>query len=160
MKFKKKVVRFTGLVFLLFLVFSAVLNAQDDKRAANNIYVELLGNGYFYSLNYERMVLNSLACRVGVMYNLSNDNTNGGTVIPIMVNFLPFNGKHHLEIGGGVTRFSGRLNWDEGAAYLPTAAIGYRYQPPEGGFLFKLTFTPILGAVRPILGGIGFGYSF
>ena len=55
---------------------------------------------------------------------------------------------NHFELNGGV--FIGK---DNGMFYLPILDLGYRYQKPDGGFLFKakVGFFSI---------GLGLGYAF
>jgi len=42
-----------------------------------------------------------------------------------------------------------------------TATIGYRYQQNDGGFLFRIGFTPLFGSggFQP-WGGLSLGFSF
>jgi hypothetical protein len=41
-------------------------------------------------------------------------------------------------------------------------SLGYRYQPAQGGFLFRAAVTPIFGKgfFVPYYAGISFGYKF
>ncbi len=61
-------------------------------------------------------------------------------------------GNNHLELNGGV--FIGRnSDFVDELFYMPIADIGYRYQKPEGGIIFK-TGVGFLG-IR-----FGLGYAF
>ena len=55
---------------------------------------------------------------------------------------------NHFELNGGV--FIGK---DNGMFYLPILDLGYRYQKPDGGFLFK-------AKVGIFSIGLGLGYAF
>ena len=48
-----------------------------------------------------------------------------------------------------------------GTAVGGTATIGYRYQPSNGGFLFRIGFTPFFAEDGfAASGGISLGFSF
>ncbi|MDX1671436.1 MAG: hypothetical protein R3211_03785 [Balneolaceae bacterium] len=101
--------------------------------------------------------------------NGTTENEGTFITIPVMVNHLSGTGNHHLELGGGITiiTFSENdpdedlLDLSSGSAVAATATVGYRYQKPEGGFLFKIGFTPLTNFdVFLPWGGISLGYAF
>jgi hypothetical protein len=59
-------------------------------------------------------------------------------------------GEHHFEVSGGI--FLGSDS-DDGLFALPLLDLGYRFQKPGGGFIFRGK-AGILGV------GIGLGYAF
>jgi hypothetical protein len=149
--------------------------------APNSIYLEVGGSGIVYSLNYERMLINSLALRVGFGYlplSASSTNNNTGatntiteniTSVPLTLSWFPFSSStsspsSKLEIGAGIvyvdlTRKLGPFVAGNSIGY--TAILGYRYQPADGGFLFRIAVTPfILSNKTEPWGGITFGYGF
>jgi hypothetical protein len=148
--------------------------------APNSIYLELLGSGIIYSLNYERMLINSLALRVGFGYApLSASSTNNAgvtktateniTTAPLTLSWFPFSSStsspsSKLEIGAGIVYvdLTKKLaSFPAGNSIGYTAILGYRYQPADGGFLFRIAFTPfILFNKTEPWGGITFGYGF
>ncbi len=148
--------------------------AQEGKKASNSIYLELLGNGAVYSLNYDRMFSNSVSGRIGIMsvpvdeatLDVDEDDVKVDlTTLPIMINYLK-GGNHKLEIGGGVilvfvSADIKEVGSVEGSGVLGTATLGYRYQPRAGGFNFRIGFTPIFdqGGFSP-WAGLSLGYSF
>lgn len=71
----------------------------------------------------------------------------GGLVAATM---LTGKGKKHFEVNGGV--FIGKDIEQDDIFVLPLVDFGYRYQKPEGGFIFKAKIG-ILGI------GVGFGYA-
>lgn len=148
----------------------------QQNRAKNHLYVEALGNALFYSVNYERALSEKLLGRVGFsFYTIEGEALAGreqfegnGTTIPIMINYLSGSGNGHLELGGGIAVYSTDVDNPSsdfldfnGSTLLFTGTVGYRYQQPGGGFLFKLSFTPLTNfeVVLPWLGA-GIGYSF
>ncbi len=70
-----------------------------------------------------------------------------------------------LEIDSETFEFSDKVIFD---AFIPLR-VGYRYQKPEGGFFFRLGYTPIIilptggregWVFEPRFAGISFGKSF
>lgn len=75
----------------------------------------------------------------------------GGPGISGAVTMLTGKGNKHFEINGGA--FIGKDNELNDIFVLPLIDFGYRYQKPEGGFIFR--------AKAGFLGiGIGLGYAF
>jgi len=155
--------------------------ATAEKASAGNaLYVELGGNGAWYSLNYERYLRDDASVRVGAMYmsveaSAGEASANASWLaVPIMFNYLGLHaGSHALELGAGVDvmHFSaGASSFDatasaEGVVPVPTATIGYRYASRDGGFLFKAGYTPLFFVTtdeKQVFhwGGMSFGYRF
>jgi len=75
----------------------------------------------------------------------------GGPGILGAITMLTGKGNKHFEINGGA--FIGKDIEQDEIFVLPLIDFGYRYQKPEGGFIFK--------AKAGFLGiGIGLGYAF
>ena len=156
------------------------VTAEKSASASNALYVELGGNGAWYSVNYERYLRDDASVRVGAMY-MSVEATAGESsgsaswlAIPVMFNYLGLRaGNHALELGAGVDvmHFSaGASTFDatasaSGVVPVGTATIGYRYAAPDGGFLFKAGYTPLFFVTteeKQVFhwGGMSFGYRF
>lgn len=152
----------------------------EKASAANALYVELGGNGAWYSVNYERYLRDDASVRVGAMY-MSVEASAGESsasaswlAIPVMINYLGLKaGNHALELGAGVDvmHFSaGSSAFDatasaSGVVPVGTATLGYRYAAPDGGFLFKAGYTPLFFVTteeKQVFhwGGMSFGYRF
>lgn len=128
-------------------------SVNEEQRARNSVYLELLGNGGMYSVNFEREILPRLGLRVGAAtwsndgdYIFESTNTRTLTTFPLMLNYSVGRGSNRLEVGGGLLLGqSRRTEWDEetssGIRTL-TGTIGYRYQPERGGFLFRAGLVP------------------
>ena len=124
----------------------------SEGFARNSIFLELLGNGIAYSLNYDHKIFNHLSARIGGMYAPWNDQNSDQNltfvVVPVMANYLLGNGSSRLEVGAGVSYSyaSGNLNriddFTGGSVTAFTSTLGYRLQPTDGGFLFRIGFTP------------------
>ena len=144
--------------------------------ARNAFYVELLGNGLIYSVNYDRRLTDNLAGRVGFAF-VSGEDSDGDrasiVIAPVMGSYLFGEGNSHFEAGLGVLLASasvedvgsGDEDWFdetvEGSTVLGTGVLGYRYQRPDGGFVFRVGLTPVFTTsdFAPWF-GISFGYGF
>ncbi len=163
------------IVFFISFIFLTSIFAQeqkDNRIVRNNIYIEFLGNGFIYSLNYERFFDPQFSLRTGAMLFTANGETDGGqasnvvlALFPIMFNYLINFGSHNLEIGAGpelayVSAKTDLLSEKSGLDIGATLRLGYMYFPPNGGFNFSIAYTPILSEEFTHSFGIGFGYGF
>lgn len=156
---------------------SVTLILSSGFAQSNTIYFELLGNGLAYSLNYDRMVTDKISVRAGYggLTVTTISSTPGVffedvkiTLIPVLVNYLRGEGKHKLEMGGGIVLVSiaSTLNAEDvnfklaADGAIPTGNFGYRYQKSEGGFFFKASLCPFFAETMVTSVGLGFGYSF
>lgn len=141
---------------------SAPADAPADERTANNaLYLELLGAGLFYSVNYDRRI-GDLALRGGLMYfSVSASNGSGDSAsttwlgVPLSVSYVGIgSAKHSFEVGAGITihHFGGSVNTlgvessDSATKVLGHAILGYRYQPVSTGFFLRAGLSPIVGS--------------
>ncbi len=139
------------------------------RPAPNSVFVELLGAGVWYSLNYERRVIDDLGIRVGLSYMAFGASVSSGTTtasagysmfnIPITAEYLGVrSGKHGLEAGGGVTMSfvggsasvssGGTTSTASGSVLNPfgTVFVGYRLHPVgKAGFQFRIGAMGLIG---------------
>jgi hypothetical protein len=176
---------------LVGIINCSTLVAQDKPvgfTAANTIYLELGGNAGQYALMYGKTVFKkeNLQLIGSAGFSLWVDPIEGSTIwnpaLPLEFSALIGRTKHHLELGLGFTPFiesevissfepegivqsKGESNL---SAIIPFR-IGYRYQKPEGGFFFRVGYTPFFKFqgrnesgldFQPIHAGLGFGVSF
>ena len=138
-----KIIIFLG----IFLLFAGPTYPQQHP---NGIYLELLGSGGIYSINYDRLFTPNIGGRIGFSYfSFDADNLLLSTTIylfPVSFNYFIGNGNSKLELGAGMTIITGNYDWlglkGSGSAVFANFNIGYRYQPVDGGFLFRIGFTP------------------
>ena len=160
------------LLFITFFIFSANGFSQNDL-AKNSIYLEFLGKGLFYSLNYERNIFQineligiNLSSGIGVFPGLTSIGKSTDLFIPFEGNVSFSKNHHHAVIGYGTTYWRYKINHIEidnsnlSQQPVPPSLIAttewfahmvfeYRYKKPEGGFLFKIGYTPLFFAPIP-----------
>jgi hypothetical protein len=164
---RRNVMKYFAALFVA-AAFCCPLFAQAPS-APNSVYFELLGNGLMYSLNYDRMFNESIGARAGIGYFSPEDEA--VMTFPIMLNYLYGSGNSKLELGGGVTVISQSENVSfkyktakkdfKGSGVLGTITVGYRYQKPEKGVLFRAGFTPLFGEIGfGVSLGVSVGYGF
>ena len=162
-----KKLRISIILSLLVIVLSCTAFSQSKP---NSFYLELVGSGGLYSINYDRLFTENFGARIGFMYFeadwlfyfLDVDMF----LIPTTLNFLVGTGKHKFELGAGPVFVFGSASFFgsdpvSGSGVAWTGTIGYRYQQNDGGFMWRVGFTPVLfsGEFYPY-GGISFGFSF
>jgi hypothetical protein len=137
------------------------------RRTANNVLsVELAGNAAIYSVNYERFLTDDIAARIG-----SESASASILFVPLMASYMGIgSADHKLELGAGPLFVSASASASgigssaahgSGFGVAGTATVGYHYVPHDGGFDFKIAFTPIFGAGGFLpWGGLGLGYVF
>jgi hypothetical protein len=176
-----RIKRCFSFIFLLACGSPCLAQAGAAPIARNAVFLELLGNGGLYSVNFERILHDTLALRVGfATWNspaLFYEGTPPDrlTTVPVTVSYLLGSGERKLELGGGVT--FGRATRDRSSIHEKsssfsnlTGIIGYRSQPPGRGYLFRAGVTPFYSFDQgddayPDPGftfsvGVSFGYRF
>ena len=112
----------------------------------NSIQVEAFGHGLFYSINYERVILNGERLKTTVQAGLSYYPPKyrfRDFWIPLEMNELLSFNKHHIELGAGYVVIREALRNSEYKAQswiwdgFISGRIGYRYQSQKGRYIFK-----------------------
>lgn len=156
------------------------MHIDTTKRFVTSFYFEAAGNGIAASINVEEKFSNVATLRVGIGgFGRVEVHTKEGSSAthneymwkPVFVfssSYLFFGPEKFLELGLGVTvqppASQGYAPYipDNDEAVLPTMTIGYRYQPIESGFMFRVGFTPFiandLSSITPY-GGISIGHT-
>ena len=170
-------------LILLFSVVQAfsqhVSDANDNKTTGQtSFYAELGGPGILFSANLDKRFTKSnlgWGGRIGLGFvsgYINNqgfyDNPSSVVTIPIQVNYIfgKSNSSHTFEVGGGVTVAGKKIDVmdfydDNRTAFFGTASFMYRRQPANGGFMWRIGFTPLIakGYIQAS-GGVGVGYNF
>ena len=132
------------LCIILFHCFLITAKIKDTVK--NNVYFELGGNGYLYSLNYERTIDENYNIRMGFSIlpkgSLSSEPNRDLIFSPLlMLNYLM---RFNKEINNGLD-FGIGIIYVRAGEISPALSIGYRYCPVDGGTIFQIALTPILG---------------
>lgn len=145
----------SSLLIVLFSFKGGAQNSEPESLSKMNFYLDV-GGGYFTglaSLNFEAKFHSGKNLtwygRIGFGGGGSGDNGTGGLAA---ITMLTGKRSNHFEINGGV--FIANYS-DVPSEYfaLPILDLGYRYQKPSGGIIFR--------AKAGILGiGLGIGYAF
>lgn len=160
---KKTIIAIVLGVFLM--AFSSQKSSAQSNKA---FFVELLGNGLIFSANYDmrfKKETNGWGARLGIGYVGSVDGDGGVVTIPLLINNLLGKDGKYFEVGAGITYLSSSADFigDNNASdIVGTMTFMYRKQPLDGGFMWKIGFTPILadGVFVPYWFGVGLGYSW
>lgn len=153
------------IVITLISISNPVIAQGDNSEAPpdfsrTSFFLEWRGNAYTSSLNIDHLINRQLSVRVGISSIFSSS-----FIAPIMFNYLAGQDTHFLELGiGALVGRTYIFSETEGGGFTPTMTIGYRRQPPNGGFLFRASFTPFIlpseiNFFEP-WGGISLGYTF
>lgn len=141
--------------------FSPLKHSDHLLPRKNAVYAEFLGNGFAYSLNYERQIYNdeklAIGTRIGIAPGFITLFTGFGLPLEANVTFLRKNG-HMAEAGTGFAWFYGKSKYrNEDREIVNTGfynvcdvtlRIGYKYVGPKG-FLFRAGFIPTFAVVSP-----------
>jgi hypothetical protein len=162
----------------VFLTLSMILTGpsfgQEEKEGSNHgVFFEFFGNGVFNSMNYDTRFskkVDGLGGRVGFGYApVGGDHYFS---FPFLVNYLLGKNGNYFEIGAGANNLVANYTLGGGVFDPPKIAewegwsgslsLGYRYQPVEGGFLFRAGITPMFRKDKfmPFWPQVSFGYAF
>lgn len=161
-------------MILLFPFIALKAQEQPATLKRNAVYFELFGQGVLYSLNYEYRITPQVSLRAGfTSWRISLISTRFNfTGFPIMLNFLSGKKSGHFEAGIGCIPATVTYIGDEynpfivlerkgsSTAIMGTATIGYRYQPAEGGIIFRAGLTPFIADEVRLSGGASVGIAF
>lgn len=152
---------------LLALAVSVPASAQTAPSPAPRTayYVELGGNGGYYSLNAERRVGSRGVLRAGVSAVplpaespdgvLLGDGAVFGMTLPLTAGVILGDGPLAAELASGVLLTSVSGSGPSAVHGFLTATAGARWAPGDGPLLLRATFTPILdtrGEIWPMVG--------
>ena len=139
--------------------------AQQYYAKETSLYAEFFGNGGEVSANFEKIIGERIAIRVG--FGVTGITFREGYVTPFGVSWLLGSDRNFLEIGVGGAYVS--IDEDktddtyldvQESQMVGNGLIGYRFIG-HYGFTYRLAFTPAYtkDGFQP-MGGAAFGYSF
>ena len=153
--------RFSVFTFLLFSFFAS---AQTDHKKQKSFFFEVGGSGGLGSLNYERSCRKAekleTTFRAGFSIAPISQNNGFGIVLPLMYNVLLGKSSHKLECGLGLGM---TITTQRAFFILAPAAIGYRYQPEDKSWFYRITYSPLISFLVDFQvqqwAGVSIGYS-
>jgi len=152
----------------ILLCVSCLVFGQDEKPEnehtirKNSIYLELGGNAFYYSVNYERIILTTnvvhLSLRAG--YGTSIEYFGEYSIIPMELNLLFGKKFNFFEIGYGQTLAMENSSYADEPDRMITFRLGYRHISGQG-LMVRAGIVPILNEYDKIIRvGLGIGYAF
>ncbi len=151
----------------------------ESRTASNVLFVEPLGNGLLYSVNYARVIDRwHVGLRAGASFFTWSVSKYGGSgnftlvTAPLVASYYLSiaHSNHDIELGLGATVLYSRASTDStGTTYgtrsgldvAATAILGYRYLPRERGLTFGAGFTPLVRTSKFLpWAGADVGYVF
>ena len=158
-----------------FRLYAQKAEAEIDNRPNNNVYINVLGDASWISINYERRFFVRkpyfLTAKLGYGYNeefqiciWDNACSPNHTylTVPHHVSVNVGNGRHFLEVGIGGTAILGHTDQN----YLINPIMGYRLHPLRKNkinfrFYGQVPFTGLLTEdILFIPFGMSLGFSF
>lgn len=138
------------LLAILVTVQTTAQSLSPQKRfspKAQQVYIEALGPGLLYSINYDQRLFKKeagLGLRIGASRYKGDEGENRSTV-PLQINYLFGNVGRYFELGVGTTYGGGKYVDNAGTGdFIGTATIGYRRQPYQSkGLTWRLALTPL-----------------
>ena len=136
------------------------LSGSDERDANNSFFLEGGGPGLLYSVNYERILEQDFGLRIGLSYTSISASAGSSSAsasfltVPVIASYLGLRGGNHiLELGVGATGIyasgaaqgTGIAASGSGMTALGTVMIGYRRQPVNGGFQFRIGLEALAG---------------
>lgn len=166
--------------FLFFVCFASAQSGPKAVPGRRSFYAELGGPGILFSANYDQRFKPThlgLGGRIGLGFVTADEEidyeagyyeSRSVVTVPVQLNYIfgKASSPHTFETGAGFT-FTGRkldiLNYTyrRRSQFYGTFAFMYRRQPVDGGFTWRIGFTPLIaqGYIQPF-GAVGVGYNF
>ena len=173
------------LITALLIVSSQIIAQDKSPMSVKQFYTEMGGPGILFSANFDTRFNPEkhigFGMRVGIGFTIKDEGSydpNGNyqdgilTVPTLPIGFNYLFGKetspHTFEVGAGTTFLFQKvqmLNYEshqKEGNFMGFFSFMYRRQPINGGFTWRIGFTPLIntaGDIVPFAAG-GIGYSF
>ncbi|RYY68293.1 MAG: hypothetical protein EOO13_12710 [Chitinophagaceae bacterium] len=173
------------IVVCTLISFTALSQTESTAVPAvinKSFFAELGGPGVLFSANFDTRFKKSplgFGGRIGIGFVTADESTfdpNNGydyktrsvITVPVQLNYLfgKPNSVNAFEVGLGATYIGRKLDIldyyeEESTQVLGTASFMYRRMPKDGGFSWRIGFTPLFanGLIQPF-GAVSVGYNF
>ena len=164
-------------------VLTIASKGERARDAKNAIYLDLLGPGGLYSVNYDRFFTDDISGRIGLSYfsmsasaGVGDSSASSSTSLLMVPLTLSWTGvhsadrTHNFELGAGPVIANvngsgsvtgGGATSGSGVGVAGTVLVGYRLQPADGGFVFRVGASPLFGQGGFLPWGyVSLGYGF
>lgn len=169
------------ILFIASLCMCNFIFAQEVETSGvpgqNSFYAEIGGPGILFSANIDRRFTKSnlgVGGRIGLGFvtddfgNMNYSEPKSILTVPFQLNYIfgKPNSVHSFEVGAGATFVGKKIdifsyNDTNPKSVFGTASFMYRRQPADGGFSWRIGFTPIVaGSYVQASGGASIGYNF
>ena len=166
------------LIFFLFSMpyFSFGQNFRSKSKGFNydnTAQLELFGHGGFYSVNYERFIINNSKLKTSVLIGTAYYPENTGIInlwLPVSINQLLSFNSSHIEFGIGHIFALDIIELEQDGSSTTdletfiSGRIGYRFQQTNSRILIRGAYMPILDYTSDNLifswAALSFGYAF
>ena len=159
-----------GIPIVLVLVFFNH-ETMSQSFTSDALYVEALGQGVLYSVNYDHRFADHVGFRIGATYFTWSEygqESRSLTAIPILGEWFLGSRGRYLELAAGVLIAHGRfiprmaaLHRSQNVMIVLTGTIGLRYQAQDNGLIFRLSVVPFVARDDAFIWpGVSFGYAF
>lgn len=168
------------------MVFAQESATMPSGTGNKSFFAELGGPGILFSANFDTRFTKShlgFGGRIGLGfvsgyseetyidsngYYYSNGKDFSIATIPLQVNYVfgKPNSVHCFEVGAGITILGRKVSVldfydDRRSTIFGSASFMYRRSPKDGGFSWRIGFTPLIskGYIQPF-GAVSVGYNF
>lgn len=165
-------------LIIIFVFIYHLSNAQEmvgipknkfpvSNKRISAVYVEFIGAGLIYSVNYDFRFKNSnLGAGMRIGAGGFSDGKSTFYSFPLGFNYLLGKKIHAFEVGvgGTFTNLNTLLN-SQTPNVVGNLTLAYRHQPINDGFSLRIAFMQMFGSEQKTFfiipwGGISFGYAF
>jgi hypothetical protein len=135
-------------IIFTFICQGLIAQQQKINNEKNSIFLEYSYEGLHYSLNYERIIINSKSLYYSVRAGVSIAENRIG--FPFGGSVITGHNSHHAEFALVLTPMIekhyliGSNNVDKDKFIYVFPAAGYRYQKYDGGFFFHAVLGPMV----------------
>ena len=153
------------LIIIFYCFSSSVVKAQQDSTKKNTLYLELGGNNYYYSINYERDLFFNFSPRFGASIVPKGESSHTyGTYLTVNFNVLfMINYSFHLSQNHMVECGFGYADILDRERVHATLSLDYKFIPNNSKMVFKASLTPIFNkdvVKDQIWFGFGIGFIY